>query len=127
MYLTYEQYTAFGGTMTEEAFVLAEMKARKKIDAMTQGRVARMAEVPGEVRVAMMEIISVDASFGASAQAASPVVASFTTDGYSESYGGVSERMGAAEKQLSSTVGELLYGVTDDEGVPLIYAGVGCV
>lgn len=127
MYLTYEQYQAFGGTMTEEAFALAEMKARKRIDAMTQGRVARMAEVPGEVRVAMMEIIGVDGAFGAAAQASAPVVASFTTDGYSESYGGVSERMGAAEKQLSSTVGELLYGVTDDEGVPLIYAGVGCL
>jgi hypothetical protein len=83
--------------------------------------------VPGEVRVAMMEIIGVDASFGASAQAASPVVASFTTDGYSESYGGVSERMSAAEAKLRGTVGELLYGVTDDEGVPLIYAGVGCL
>lgn len=30
MYLTYEQYTAFGGTMDESAFELAEMKARKR-------------------------------------------------------------------------------------------------
>ena len=127
MYLTYGQYVAFGGTMTEEAFELAEMKARKKIDAMTQGRVARMAEVPGEVRVAMMEIIGVDGAFGAAAQASAPVVASFTTDGYSESYGGVSERASAAGAKLRGTVGELLYGVTDDEGVPLIYAGVGCL
>jgi len=126
MYLTYEQYTAFGGTLDEAAFALAEMKARKRIDAMTQGRVARMAEVPGEVRVAMMEIIGVDSAFGAAAQASAPVVASFTTDGYSESYGGVSERMSAAEAKLRGTVGELLYGVTDDEGAPLIYAGVGC-
>ncbi len=127
MYLTYEQYVAFGGTLGESAFEPAEMKARKKIDAMTQRRVARMAEVPGEVRVAMMEIIGVDSAFGAAAQASAPVVASFTTDGYSESYGGVSERASAAEAKLRGTVGELLYGVTDDEGVPLIYAGVGCL
>lgn len=126
MYLTYEQYQAFGGNLPLQQFGLAEIRARKRIDSLTQGRVARMAQVPGEVRAAMMEIIETDRAFGAAAQASAPAVSGFSTDGYSETYGGVGERTAAAEAQLRRTVGELLYGVTDDDGVPLIYAGVGC-
>ena len=125
MYLTYAQYTAWGGTMDETAFELAELKARKRIDGMTQGRVANMAEVPQEVRAAMMEIIAVDAVYGAGAQCEAPVVAGFSTDGYSESYGSAESRTAAVEKRLAEQVGALLFGVTDDEGVPLLYAGVG--
>ena len=123
-YLTYEQYQAWGGTLDEAAFNLAEIRARARIDAMTQKRVARMAEVPEQVKAAMMEIISVDQTFSASAQASAPVVASFTTDGYSESYGSAESRTAAIEKQLTGSIETLLDGVTDDEGTPLLYAGV---
>ena len=123
-YLTYAQYTAWGGTLNEQAFNLAEIKARSRIDAMTQGRVARMAAVPEQVQAAMMEIITVDQTYSASAQAAAPVAASFTTDGYSESYGSAESRTAAIEKQLTGSIETLLDGVTDDDGVPLLYAGV---
>ena len=123
-YLTYAQYMAWDGTMPETEYVLAEIKARARIDAMTQGRVARMATVPVQVQAAMMEIITVDATFGADAQAAAPVAASFTTDGYSESYGDVNSRTASIEKQLTGSILTLLDGVTDDNGVPLLYAGV---
>ena len=125
MYLTYEEYRAFGGAMGEGDFALAELKARKRIDSMTQGRVARMAEVPAEVKAAMMEIIGVEQTFGAAAQASAPVAASFSTDGYSESYGGVDARAAAAYRALNRTVSALLYGVCDDSGTALAYAGVG--
>lgn len=123
-YLTYAQYTAWGGTMDEAAFNLAEIKARARIDAMTQGRVARMAEAPEQVRAAMYEIIGVEQTFSASAQAAAPIAASFTTDGYSESYGSAESRTAAIEKQLNAQLEALLDGVPDDEGVPLTFAGV---
>lgn len=123
-YLTYEQYQAWGGTLDESAFNLAEIKARARIDAMTQKRVAYMREVPEQVQAAMMEIITVDATYSASAQASAPVVASFTTDGYSESYGSAESRTAAIEKQLTGSIETLLDGVTDDDGVPLLYAGV---
>ena len=123
-YLTYAQYIAWGGTLSESAFGLAEIKARARIDAMTQGRVAYMASVPEQVQAAMMEIIQVDGTYSASAQAAAPVAASFTTDGYSESYGSAESRTAAIEKQLTASVETLLDGVTDDEGVPLLFAGV---
>lgn len=123
-YLTYAQYQAWGGGLTEPAFNLAEIKARSRIDAMTQGRVAYMAQVPEQVQAAMMEIITVDGTYSASAQAAAPVAASFTTDGYSESYGSAETRTAAIEKQLTGSIETLLDGVTDDDGVPLLYAGV---
>ena len=123
-YLTYEQYQAWGGTLEEAAFNLAEIRARARIDAMTQKRVAYMREVPEQVQAAMMEIITVDGTFSASAQASAPVAASFTTDGYSESYGSAESRTAAIEKQLNRSIETLLDGVTDDEGTPLLYAGV---
>ena len=123
-YLTYEQYQAWGGALTEAAFNLAEIRARARIDAMTQKRVAYMREVPEQVQAAMMEIITVDGTFSASAQASAPVAASFTTDGYSESYGSAESRTAAIEKQLNRSIETLLDGVTDDEGTPLLYAGV---
>ena len=123
-YLTYEQYQAWGGTLSESAFNLAEIRARARIDAMTQKRVAYMQVVPEVVQAAMMEIIGVDSTYSASAQASAPVVASFTTDGYSESYGSAESRTAAIEKQLTGSIETLLDGVVDDEGVPLLYAGV---
>jgi hypothetical protein len=123
-YLTYEQYQAWGGTLDESAFNLAEIKARSRIDALTMGRVARMASVPEQVQAAMMEIITVDGTYSASAQASAPVAASFTTDGYSESYGSAESRTSAIEKQLTASILTLLDGVLDDEGTPLTFAGV---
>lgn len=123
-YLTYAQYQTWGGTMTEAAFNLAEIKARARIDAMTQGRVAAMQTVPEQVQAAMMEIITVDGTYSAAAQAAAPVAASFTTDGYSESYGSAESRTAAIEKQLTASILTLLDGVVDDNGVPLTFAGV---
>ena len=123
-YLTYAQYQTWGGTMTEAAFNLAEIKARARIDALTQGRVAYMQTVPEQVQVAMMEIIIVDSTYSAAAQATAPVVASFSTDGYSESYGSAESRTAAIEKQLTASILTLLDGVVDDKGVPLTFAGV---
>ena len=123
-YMTFEQYIALGGTLPLMEFTLAEVKARARIDAMTQGRVANMVEVPLQVQVAMMEIMAVDGAFSAAAQAAAPVAASFTTDGYSETYGSAESRTAAIERQLTSSIETLLNGITDDDGVPLLYAGV---
>ena len=109
MYLTYDEYVAYGGTLDEADFALAEFKARKRIDYLTDSRVEKMAEVPEAVKLAMVSIIKADSAVGVDAQAGAPLVASFTTDGYSESYG---------------SAAELLYGVKDDNGVPLLYRGV---
>ena len=130
-YLTYEEYLDLGGTLGEAAFPAAELKARKRIDAATHGRAQRMAErrapepMPEEIRVAMAEIIAADSAFGAAALAVDPPVAGFATDGYSESYGDAAQRSREADRRVYECLALLLYGVTDDDGTPLLYAGLG--
>ena len=92
---------------------------------MTLARVKNMADVPEEVKLAMMVLIKVDAKYSADAQTDSAIVSSFSTDGYSESYGGISEQTASAENQATMEVYRMLFGVLDDNGVPLIYKGVG--
>jgi hypothetical protein len=86
--------------------------------------VAAMAEVPEAVKLAMMSIIKVDSAVGVDAQAGAPLVASFSTDGYSENYGSAADQTANAEKQLNREIGRLLYGEKDDNGVPLLYRGL---
>ena len=60
---------------------------------------------------------------GAEAQANTPTVTSFSTDGYSESYG---KALSAEDAELSMNrlIVTSLYGEYDDKGVPLLYKGV---
>ena len=124
MYLTYDEYAMYGGTMSEADFALAEFKARKRIDYLTDSRVEKMAEVPEAVKLAMVSIIKADSAVGVDAQAGAPLVASFTTDGYAESDGSAADQTANVERQLTAEVRQLLYGVKDDNGVPLLYRGI---
>lgn len=123
-YLTYDEYLQYGGTMDEDEYVIAEFKARSRIDWLTLGRVQNMRTVPEEVKLAILAIMKVDSKYSADAQSDSAIVASFSTDGYSESYGGISEQSGNAQKQLNMQVTKMLFGVLDDYGEPLIYRGL---
>lgn len=124
-YLTYEEYQAMGGTLGEAEFNPAEFRCRKRIDRQTFDRIQPMEEVPEAVKLCMMSLIGIDSKVGAEAQVDAPVVTSFNTDGYSESYGkalGVED----AEKTMSSSIRSMLWGEKDDRGVPLLYRGCEC-
>lgn len=123
VYLTFDEYTALGGTLPESEFTVMEFKARKRIDYATASRVQNMAVVPQSVKLCMLSIIAVDSVAGAEAQAAKPVVTSFSTDGYSESYGKAMSVQDASAN-IASIIRTGLYGETDDEGVPLLYRGL---
>lgn len=123
-YLTFEEYQAYGGTIAQEAFPTAEFKARKRIDYLTDSRVQAMENIPEAVKLCMTSIINTDAATGADALASSPLVASFTTDGYSESYGGAAEQQAAMQEALNRQIKEMLYGELDDNGTPLLYRGL---
>ena len=122
-YLTYAEYTGYGGTLPEQDFTLFEYKCRKRIDYLTDSRVQAMQVVPESVKMCMMMLIGIDASAGVEAQINNPMVTSFSTDGYSESYG---KAVGAteAEASMNATIRTSLYGEVDDNGVPLLYRGV---
>ena len=124
VYLTYAEYQKYGGSLTEADFTLLEFKARKRIDYWTDSRVKDMAEIPEEVKLCIMSLIKAEAVYGVDAQLDSPTVASFNTDGYSESYGSASEQTANVEQGIRKMVRQMLYGVCDDEGVPLLYRGL---
>ena len=123
VYLTYEEYTTLGGTLPKSEFTVMEFKARNRIDSLTASRVQNMTEVPQSVKLCMLSIITVDSTAGAEAQATKPVVTSFNTDGYSESYGKAMSVQDASAN-IVDIIRTGLYGETDDDGVPLLYRGV---
>ena len=123
-YLTYDEYVGYGGNMSETDFVLAEFKARSRIDRMTLCRVQNMAVVPEEVKMAMLCIMKVDSKYSADSQSENAIVSAYNTDGYSESYGGVSEQSENAQTQINQQVSKMLFGVLDDRGIPLLYRGL---
>ena len=122
-YLTYDEYTKYGGTASEAEFTTLEFRARKRIDRLTASRVQNMSSVPTDVKLCMMSLIEVDRKVGVEAQATNPVITSFNTDGYSETYGKALS-VTDAEKSMSATIKTMLWGVKDDNGVPLLYRGV---
>ena len=123
MYLTYAEYESYGGTLPQPTFTPLEFKSRKRIDYLTDSRVQNMAVVPDAVKLCMMALIGVENTAGVEAQVESPVVTSFNTDGYSESYGKV---LGVADAMqgMNAVIKNYLYGETDDDGFPLLYRGV---
>lgn len=128
MYLSYDDYLDRGGEMDEAAFAAAELRARKRVDALTAGRVAALAargDVPEAVKLAMLTAIRADGAVGAEALAASDRPVAFTTDGYSERYDGAGERTAAVERQLAAELVRLLTGEVGADGVPLLYRGIG--
>lgn len=122
-YLTYSEYTEYGGSASKTDFTMLEFKARKRIDRLTASRVEKMKAVPKAVKMCMVSLIEVDRKAGVEAQVNNPVVTSFNTDGYSESYGKALS-VADAEKSMSATIKSMLWGETDDNGVPLLYRGV---
>lgn len=122
-YLTYEEYQSYGGTASETAFTMLEFRARKRIDRQTFDRVQNMSEVPEAVKLCMMSLIAIDSKVGVEAQVENPVVTSFNTDGYSESYG---KALSAedADNSMSASIRSMLWGERDDNDVPLLYRGL---
>lgn len=123
-YLTYEEYQAYGGDLSETAFPAAELRARKQIDRLTASRVAAMETVPEEVKLSMMSLMKANAAASVDALAENPLVQSFNNDGYSESYGSAADQLSVIHFSAESDAAALLYGVTDDSGVPLLYRGL---
>ena len=122
-YLTYGEYRNLGGTADETAFPALEFKARKRIDYLTFSRVQNMETVPQAVKLCMVCLMNMESTVGAEAQAVNPQKTSFSTDGYSESYGHALS-VDDASRQMDKQITAMLYGETDDRGVPLLYRGV---
>ena len=124
MYIDYVYYQEQGGTsgMTCATFARNEFRARKLVDRITQGRVAKMKAVPEAVQLLMVELIRMEENQGAALMDSQPVT-SFSNDGYSETYADplTADRIKELEHEL---IRQYLSGEVDDNGTPLLYLGV---
>lgn len=124
MYIDLSYYLSNGGkSMDDAAFTRTEFRARKVVDRLTQGRVKAMAKVPEAVMRLMVELVTLEATQGG-ALAENQPVASFSNDGYSETYAQpmTAETVKGIEMDL---VVDYLADEADDHGTPLLYMGVG--
>lgn len=123
MYIDLEYYKKNGGTdMSEAAFSRNEFRASKLVDRLTQRRVQNMIQVPDAVKRLMVELVMLEANQGAE-QLQHQAVASFSNDGYSETYADplTDDRLKEIEEDL---VREYLSEELDNEGTPLLFLGV---
>lgn len=124
MYIDLAYYQENGGKtgITSADFARDEFRARKLVDQLTQGRVAKMQEAPEAVKLLMVELIQMESAQGAKLMEAQPVT-SFSNDGYSETYADplTADRVKELEYDL---INQYLTGEVDDNGTPLLYLGV---
>ncbi len=116
MYMTYEQYKEYGGTLDEAAFNRYGYQAHKIIEAETHRRI----KTPSE---AVLRCIARVCDLLASADPAiAGRVSSFSHDGLSQSFAVPS----AAD--ISAETGNVIYTYliheTAEDGTPLLYMGV---
>ena len=124
MYLTYAEYEEWGGTLDQTAFENLEFKARKRIDYLTDCRVRdHLAEITEAVKRCVLSLVEMESQIGIEAQATSPSVTSFSTDGYSENYGNSIEAEEAGTR-MNELVAAMLHCEVDDTGTELLYLGV---
>ena len=137
MYLTYEEYTTMGGTLSEAAFNNIEFQAETYIDWYTFNRLQNETELPYRVKQCMFAIIDLllnkDAMLnqltGASSMLNGEVpksIASQSNDGVSISYNVLpaSDLMDDTTKAIEDTINKALQGVTNSLGRKLLYRGL---
>ena len=123
MYIDRVYYLGNGGTeMDDAAFSRNEYRSRKILDRVTQNRITKMAQVPEAVKRLMVELVTLEATQGASVLENQPVT-SFSNDGYSEKYAQPMTAEMVRQLEMDLIV-DYLAEETDDNGTPLLYLGV---
>lgn len=134
MYLTYDEYTEYGGTLEETAFEELEFEARAQIDWWTFNRLQNEETYPEAVKRCMFKLIKL-LEDKQKAMAIIPIaedgsvkagIASESNDGVSTSYNTLSARdaVEALQKEFKDTIQMYLNGVKNSLGRRLLYRGV---
>ena len=112
MYLTYDEYKAYGGTLSNTDFDRFGFRAGQEINNATLNRSKALPEIPEEVKrceFELIEYLSKNVKNGSVS-----AVSSFGNDGYSVSY--------ADKKDAEHQIGDIIY--TYLAGTDLMYCGV---
>ena len=129
-YLTYAEYRALGGTLTENpSFNLLEYEARRMIDMRTQNRLkeVEIEEIPQEVKLCEFNLINSIQNYTKTLEGISnnSGVASENTDGYSISYitsSQIVDIVKSKNSELNDIIRTYLLGVIFN-GEHLMYIG----
>jgi hypothetical protein len=135
MYLTYEQYQQYGGTLDETTFSDYEFEARSQIDWYTFNRLKNEDEYPEAVTRLMYRIIKMlelkAQSMGLTAMGdntndSNYSIASRSNDGVSVSYNVVSasEVANNSKKEIANAIKMYLQDVTNSLGQKVLYRGL---
>ena len=130
-YLTYAEYQELGGSaIGEMPFNLLEFEARRKIDIRTQNRLKDVdsEDIPQEVKLCEYNLINSINGFSSAMTNISNNgnVASFNSDGYSESYitpAQIQDVVKSKSSELDDIVRTYLLGVIFNDQ-HLMYLGV---
>ena len=109
-YLSYQEYTSFGGTVSSSDFTNLELKARRKLDYYTQDRLKTATTIISEVKELLVEFID--------------RMAKSAENGNLTSYSNGIESFGFAENQTDAFNSELYQMAIEYLPVELISAYV---
>ena len=137
MYLTYDEYLAFGGTLDETAFDNLEFEARTVIDWWTYNRLQNEEEYPEAVKRCMYKLITIIA-MKQQAQlldgtntsnintAVNAGIIQQSNDGVSTTYNVMSagEVIAQSEETIKTTVRMYLQNVRNSLGRKVLYRGL---
>lgn len=124
-YLTFEEYQSYGGQLDEPTFNREELKAQKRIDFLTNNRLMNDTVIPEPVKVAIYEVMLLFAEKANYENPESQIVAGFSNDGVSVTFENqsVKEYQESFDNRLNTKVKELLFGVSNEAGISLLYRG----
>lgn len=137
MYLTYEQYSEMGGTLSELDFNFLEYEAEGYINWYTFDRLKGQDDVPQEVidcmfylirliqtRLGALGIGSVDTT--SDGDYGSAVLSSQSNDGVSVSYNSLAahDAIKSLNDEIKDTIQRRLRGVVNNLGRKLLYRGL---
>lgn len=113
VYLLYQEYISFGGTVSSSDFTNLEIKARRKLDYFTQNRLQTATTITSEVKELMTEFIN--------RLATSPLNGNVT------SYSNGIESFGFGQNQTDALNGELYQLAIEYLPIELITATINKV
>jgi len=123
-YLKFQEYKQLGGTLDQMPFKILEFEARQYIDKYTLGRLKSLATQVDEVKMCDYKLIGFLNSYK-SLEEQSRALASESIDGYSYSYGTISNDTTSAKNNLiKDIVRTYLIDCKLDDGTPYLYRGV---
>lgn len=119
-YLRYAEYKQLGGSLDEMPFNVLELKARRKVDERTLGRLKNLKTQIAEVKACIYQLIE---AMSTNEKKRADNISSENIDGYSVSYGTTSNI--DEIKQYDDIIRDFLLTCQLEDGTPYLYCGVG--